>query len=62
MKSRSLSCACLFAVSTLLLAAPAMAIKPAGANAQAHADFCAGFAALVDQLAPAFAQLAGGRP
>lgn len=34
MKSRSLSCACLFAVSTLLLAAPAMAIKPAGANAQ----------------------------
>lgn len=34
MKARSLSCACLFTVSTLLLAAPAMAIKPAGANAQ----------------------------
>lgn len=34
MKARSLSCACLFTVSTLLLAAPAMAIKPAGANSQ----------------------------
>ncbi|WP_447787065.1 class I SAM-dependent methyltransferase [Stenotrophomonas bentonitica] len=34
MKARSLSCACLFTVSTLLLAAPAMAIKPAGPNAQ----------------------------
>ncbi len=34
MKARSLSCACLFTVSTLLLAAPAMAVKPAGANAQ----------------------------
>jgi predicted methyltransferase len=34
MKARSLSCTCLFTVSTLLLAAPAMAIKPAGPNAQ----------------------------
>jgi predicted methyltransferase len=34
MKARSLSCACLFTVSSLLLAAPAMAIKPAGPNAQ----------------------------
>jgi predicted methyltransferase len=34
MKARSLSCACLFTVSALLLAAPAMAIKPAGPNAQ----------------------------
>lgn len=34
MKARSLSCACLFTVSTLLLAAPAMAIKPVGPNAQ----------------------------
>lgn len=34
MKARSLSCACLFTVSTLLLATPAMAIKPAGPNAQ----------------------------
>lgn len=34
MKARSLSCACLFTVSTLLLAAPAMAVKPAGPNAQ----------------------------
>mgnify|MGYP001589344619 CR=1 FL=1 len=34
MKARSLTCACLFTVSTLMLAAPAMAIKPAGPNAQ----------------------------
>lgn len=34
MKARALSCACLFTVSTLLLSAPAMAIKPAGDNAQ----------------------------
>lgn len=34
MKVRSLSCACLFTMSTLLLAAPAMAVKPAGPNAQ----------------------------
>ncbi|MGH8039754.1 MAG: class I SAM-dependent methyltransferase [Stenotrophomonas sp.] len=34
MKARSLSCACLFTASTLLLAAPALAIKPAGPNAQ----------------------------
>lgn len=34
MKARSLSCACLFTMSTLLLSAPAMAVKPAGANAQ----------------------------
>ncbi len=34
MKARSLRCACLFTVSMLLLAAPALAIKPAGANAQ----------------------------
>lgn len=34
MKARSLTCACLFTVSTLMLAVPAMATKPAGANAQ----------------------------
>lgn len=32
--ARSLTCACLFTASTLLLSAPAMAIKPAGPNAQ----------------------------
>jgi len=34
MKARSLSCACLFTVSTLLLAPPAMAVKPAGPHGQ----------------------------
>ena len=34
MKARSLTFACLFTVSTLMLAAPAMAIKPASPNAQ----------------------------
>jgi len=46
MKARSLSCACLFTVSTLLLAAPAMAIKPAGPNAQP--DITAAVQAAVD--------------
>lgn len=34
MKTRSLTTACLFTLSTLLLSAPALATKPAGPNAQ----------------------------
>jgi len=34
MKTRSLTTACLFTLSALLLSAPALATKPAGPNAQ----------------------------
>ncbi len=45
-----------------VLPAPCDLVEPARADQQAHADFRAGFAALMSDLAPAFAQLAGGRP
>ncbi len=42
-----------------LLPAPCEAVEPQAAEAQAHADFYAGFHGLVDSMAPAFGHLAG---
>lgn len=44
------------------LPAPCTLVEPAADDQQACADFRAGFAGLMQQLAPAFALLAGGRP